>query len=230
VRLKCDIIIADTIMFELFGFDLVSFIKAAGYIGLFGIVFAESGLFVGFFLPGDSLLFTAGFLASQEYLQIVPLIILTFVAAVLGDNFGYAFGRKVGPAIFSKKDSVLFHKDHLVKAQNYYQKYGGKTIVLARFIPIVRTFAPIVAGAGQMKYSHFFFFNLIGGILWGLGMPLLGYFLGNTIPNIDQYLIPIILFIILASILPPAWHFLKEKHHRDQVRDTVDKLCKLVKK
>ena len=173
-------------MFELFGFDLVSFIKAAGYLGLFGIVFAESGLFVGFFLPGDSLLFTAGFLASQEYLHIVPLMILTFVAAVLGDNFGYAFGRKVGPAIFSKKESVLYHKDHLVKPQNYYQKYGVKTIVLALFIPIVRTFAPIVAGAGQMMSSHFFFFKLIGAIVWGLVMPLRGYFLGSAVPDIEQ--------------------------------------------
>ena len=189
-------------MFELFGFDLVSFIKAAGYIGLFGIVFAESGLFVGFFLPGDSLLFTAGFLASQEYLQIVPLIILTFVAAVLGDNFGYAFGRKVGPAIFSKKDSVLFHKDHLVKAQNYYQKYGGKTIVLARFIPIVRTFAPTVAGVGRMAYKKFLSYNVVGGIAWVLTMTLAGYFLGRSIPNIEKQIHWVILIVIFLSFIP----------------------------
>ena len=217
-------------MNELLGFDLVTFIKAAGYIGLFFVIFAESGLFVGFFLPGDSLLFTAGVLSSQGYLNIIPLVILTFVAAVLGDNFGYAFGKKVGPAIFNKKDSLFFSKDHAIQAQEFYNKYGGKTIVLARFIPIVRTFAPIVAGVGKMKYSQFLFFNLMGGLVWGLGMPLLGYFLGNTIPNIDHYLLPIILVIIFVSVAPPAWHFLKEKHHRDQVKNTVNKLFKLVAK
>ena len=215
-------------MSELFGLDLTSLIKGVGYVGLFFIIFAESGLFIGFFLPGDSLLFTAGFLASQGYLHIVPLALLTFAAAVLGDNFGYAFGKKVGPAIFNKEDSLLFHKDHLVTAQAYYKKYGGKTIVLARFIPVVRTFAPIVAGAGEMKYSQFFLFNLIGALIWGLGMPLLGYFLGSTVPNIDQYLVPIIILIIFGSLIPPVTHFLKEKHHRDQVRSTVNKLAKLV--
>jgi len=215
-------------MESLLGIDLVSLVKAAGYLGLFLIIFAESGLFVGFFLPGDSLLFTAGFLASQGYLHIIPLIMLTFAGAILGDNFGYAFGKKVGVKIFNKEDSILFHKDHLKKAQNYYEKYGAKTIVLARFIPVVRTFAPIVAGVGNMRYKDFFLYNLIGGLLWGLGMPLLGYFLGSTIPNIDDYLIPIILFIIIGSLTPPIWHFLKEKHHRQQVRSLVGKLSKLV--
>ncbi|MDP3792526.1 MAG: DedA family protein [bacterium] len=215
-------------MEQLLGIDLIALIKAVGYIGLFLIIFAESGLFVGFFLPGDSLLFTAGFLASQDYLHIAPLIILTFSAAVLGDNFGYAFGRKVGPAIFKREDSLLFHKDHLVKASEYYKKYGGKTIILARFMPIVRTFAPIVAGVGKMKYSDFFFYNFIGGVIWGIGMPLTGYFLGSTVPNIDHYLIPIILFIIFASMTPPAWHFLKEKHHRQQIRKVVRQLASLV--
>lgn len=212
----------------LLGVDLVSLIKAAGYAGLFFIVFAESGLFIGFFLPGDSLLFTAGFLASQEYLHIIPLVIITFTAAVLGDNFGYAFGKKVGVKIFKREDSLLFHKDHLRKAQVYYERYGGKTIILARFIPIVRTFAPILAGIGEMRYSQFFLYNFVGGAVWGLGMPLLGYFLGNAIPNIDRYLIPIILFIIFVSIIPPFWHFLKEKHHRQQVKSLVSKLTKMV--
>lgn len=215
-------------MEQLLGIDLIGLVKAAGYVGLFFIIFAESGLFLGFFLPGDSLLFTAGFLASQDYLHIVPLIILTFTGAILGDSFGYAFGRKVGVKIFNREDSLLFHKDHLRKAQVFYEKYGGKTIILARFMPIVRTFAPILAGVGNMKYSEFLSYNLIGGILWGLGMPLLGYFLGSTVPNIDHYLIPIILFIIIASLVPPVWHFLKEKHHRQQVRGLINKLAKLV--
>lgn len=214
---------------ELLGIDLVTLVKTAGYLGLFFIIFAESGLLIGFFLPGDSLLFTAGFLSSQGYLHIAPLAILMFFAAVLGDNFGYAFGKKVGVKIFTREDSLLFHKDHLKKAQAYYEKYGGKTIILARFLPVVRTFAPILAGVGEMRYSHFFFYNIIGGLIWGLGMPLLGYFLGSTVPNIDRYLIPIILFIIFGSIIPPVWHFLKEKHHRDQVKDLVEKLAGLVR-
>ena len=212
----------------LFGLDLVTLIKAAGYIGFFFIFFFGSGLVFGFFFSGGCLLFTAGFLASQDYLRITPLVILTLSGAILGDSFGYAFGRKVGKKIFKKEDSLLFHKSYLQKAKNYYEKYGGKTIILARFIPIVRTFAPILAGVGEMKYSQFLSYNIIGGILWGLGMPLLGYFLGNTVPNIDQYLIPIILFIIIVSMIPPFWHLLKEKHHRDEVKSVVNKLAKLV--
>lgn len=180
------------------GIDLITLVKTAGYAGMFLIIFAESGLLIGFFLPGDSLLFTAGFLASQGYLHIVPLALLTFAASILGDNVGYAFGKKVGPSIFKKEDSLFFHKDHLVTAQNYYNKYGWKTIVLARFMPVVRTFAPILAGVGKMEYREFLLYNFIGGALWGLGLPFLGYFLGSTIPNIDQYLIPIIIFIIFC--------------------------------
>ena len=195
-------------------FDLVSLIKTAGYLGLFGIIFAESGLFIGFFLPGDSLLFTAGFLASQGYLNIWVLVLLTFVAAVLGDNFGYAFGKKIGPAIFKRDDSVFFHKDHLEKAKIFYQHNGPKTIVLARFLPVIRTFAPIVAGAGQMEYRVFVFFNILGGFLWAVGLSLLGYFLGNVIPGIDQYLIPIILAIIILSSLPTVVHLLKAHRKR----------------
>ena len=216
-------------MEQLLGIDLVSLIKAVGYIGLFSIIFAESGLFIGFFLPGDSLLFTAGFLASQGYLHIIPLAFLTFAAAVLGDNFGYAFGKKVGPQIFKREESLLFSKDHLERSKVFYEKYGGKTLILARFMPVIRTFAPILAGVGNMKYSQFFFYNFIGGVIWGLGMPLLGYFLGSTIPNIDRYLVPIILVIIFGSILPPIAHFLKEKHHRDQVKDVVNNLARLVR-
>ena len=201
----------------LFGIDLISLIKAVGYVGLFFIIFAESGLFIGFFFPGDSLLFASGFLASQGYLNILPLVVLTLSAAILGDSFGYVFGRKVGVKIFNREDSLLFHKDHLCKAQEFYNRYGGKTIILARFLPIVRTFAPILAGVGKMEYSKFLYYNIVGGVIWGLGMPLLGYFLGSRVPNIDHYLVPIILFIIFASMIPPAWHFLKEKHHREQV-------------
>ena len=200
--------------------DPTFLIKTAGYIGLFVIVFAESGLFIGFFLPGDSLLFTAGFLASQGLLNVLILIPITFVAAVLGDNVGYAFGRRVGPKIFTKEDSIFFHKDHLRRAEEFYQAHGPKTIVIARFTPIVRTFAPIVAGMGKMHYRTFLLYNIIGGVLWGIGLPLAGYFLRKTIPGVDKYLLPIIIAIIFVSFLPGAYHILKEifreRSHRNK--------------
>src|SRR3990167_4377739 len=154
--------------------DLIELIKAAGYLGVFGIVFLESGLMVVFFFPGDSLLFTAGFLASQGYLDIKILIAGCFVAAVAGDSIGYYIGAKLGPMVFKKEDSIFFHKKHLEKAQAFYDKHGGKTIILARFMPIIRAFAPVVAGAGKMDYKRFVFFNLIGGILWAVGITLAG--------------------------------------------------------
>lgn len=195
---------------EYFGIDLIAAIKAAGYIGLFAVTFAESGLFIGFFLPGDSLLFTAGFLASQGFLNIGILMIVTLFGAVLGDSVGYAFGKRVGPKIFVKENSLFFHKDHLERARIFYEIHGPKTIVLARFMPIVRTFAPIVAGVGSMNYRTFISYNVIGGALWAIGMPYLGYFLGNTIPNIDRYLLPIIIGIIFLSILPGIIHILRQ--------------------
>ncbi|MBI4119295.1 MAG: VTT domain-containing protein [Parcubacteria group bacterium] len=197
------------------GFDLVQLIKTVGYFGLFGIIFAESGLFIGFFLPGDSLLFTAGFLASQGFLNIWILMLLTFVGAVLGDNFGYAFGRKVGPAIFNREDSALFHKRHLEQAKTYYERYGKTTIILARFMPVIRTFAPILAGVGKMNYSAFFMYNVIGGALWAAGLPWIGYYLGGIIPHIDRYIVPIVIIIILASIAPPLFHVWR---HRKELR------------
>lgn len=176
--------------------------------GITALVFAESGLFFGFFLPGDSLLFTAGLLASQGYLSFVPLLLCASVAAILGDNVGYWFGKKVGPKIFSREDSFLFKKHHLTAAQNFYQKHGSKTIVLARFVPFVRTFAPIVAGAVQMHYPTFMAFNLIGGLAWAVGLSSLGFFLGN-IPVIHSHYEFVILIIIFASLIPIVLHFLK---------------------
>ncbi len=208
-------------------FDLIALIKTAGYMGIFGIIFAESGLFIGFFLPGDSLLFTAGFLASQGFLDLTLLMALTFAAAVLGDSFGYAFGRKVGWRIFKKEDSLLFHKDHLERAQKFYQKHGGKAIILARFMPVVRTFAPILAGVGKMRYPTFLFYNIIGGALWAIGLTLLGFYLGSVVPNIDKYLLPIIALIILLSILPSVIHILKNKKERHQIAQLVRSKLKL---
>ena len=195
------------------GVDLIELIKAAGYFGLFAIIFAESGLFVGFFLPGDSLLFTAGFLASQGFLNIWALAPLMFLAAILGDNFGYAFGKKVVPTIFNLEDSLIFHKGHVERARVFYEKHGAKTLVLARFLPVIRTFAPILAGVGKMHYRTFFFYNVIGAILWALGLTWLGYFLGATIPGVDKYLIPIILAIIVLSGLPTLIHIIKNREY-----------------
>lgn len=194
----------------LFGIDLVKILETVGYLGIFAIVFAESGLFVGVFLPGDSLLFTAGFLASTGIFNLPVLSAVCFIAAVLGDNVGYSFGRRVGPMIFKREDSFWFHKDHLQKAEKFYEKHGGKTIILARFLPIIRTFAPIVAGAGKMNYKSFVFYNLLGGFLWAVGLTMTGYFLGKVIPDVDKYLLPIVLGIILVSLFPTLWHVGKD--------------------
>ncbi len=204
--------------------NLPVLVRAIGYVGLFVVVFAESGLLVGFFLPGDSLLFTAGFLASQGYLHLIPLLLILFAAAVLGDSVGYFFGKKIGPKIFTKKDSWFFHQNNVEKAKRFYEAHGKKTIILARFLPVVRTFAPILAGVGMMKYSIFILFNVIGALLWTCGLTLLGYFLGNVIPDIDQYLLPIIVGIILLSILPTLIHVGKEKSVRDRIRSFFKKL------
>jgi membrane-associated protein len=165
-------------------------------------VFAESGLLIGFFLPGDSLLFTAGLLASQGKLNLPVILVGCFVAAVAGDQVGYAFGRRVGPALFRRPESRLFKHENVEKAQSYFERYGVKTIVLARFVPVVRTFAPIVAGVGKMEYRTFVRFNVIGGLLWGVGVTMLGYILGDTVPDIDKYLLPVIAGIVLLSVLP----------------------------
>ncbi|WP_353930315.1 VTT domain-containing protein [Okeanomitos corallinicola TIOX110] len=193
-------------------FDLLQLIKSLGYFGIWGIIFAESGLLFGFFLPGDSLLFTAGFVASQHLLNIWILIVGAFICAVLGDTVGYITGNKLGKKLFQKEDSLFFHKKHIIKTQNFYQKHGIKTIVFARFVPIVRTFAPIVAGIGSMNYRQFFSYNLIGGFFWTFGITFLGFFLGRYLPaeQLDKYLLPIIGLIIVISLLPSILHLIKE--------------------
>lgn len=185
--------------------------SVGGHLAIWAIVFAESGLLVGFFLPGDSLLFAAGFLASIGKLNIFALIIGCFFCAVLGDNVGYATGKRFGHKLFSREDSIFFHKKHIIKAQNFYDKHGKKTIVLARFLPVIRTFAPIVAGIGRMDYETFFKFNLIGGLIWTSGLSLLGYGLGNIIPDVDKYLLPITIAIVVISVVPSLLHLLPER-------------------
>jgi membrane-associated protein len=200
--------------------DPENLIETVGLIGIFAIVFAESGLLIGFFLPGDSLLFTAGFLASAPssvdealHLPLGWLLIGCVVAAIAGDQVGYVFGRRVGPALFNRPDSRLFKQENVEKAHEFFEKYGAKTIVLARFVPIVRTFAPIVAGVSQMQYRTFVMFNVVGGLLWALGVTILGYFLGQ-VDFVEQNLEVAILAVVAISLLPIAreiWMARREK-------------------
>ncbi len=205
-------------------FDLENLILTFGYLGILAITFAESGLFFGFFLPGDSLLFTAGFLASQNLLEIKLLLPVAFLGAVVGDSIGFSFGARVGRKLFNKEDSFFFRKEHLIKAEEFYEKHGGKAIVLARFMPFVRTFAPIVAGIGKMRYSRFAIFNLLGGLLWAVGVSLAGYWLGHAIPNVDRYLLPIIGLIILISVAPTFIHLLKHKDNRRLIKEKLHRI------
>ncbi len=186
-----------------------------GLIGIYCFIFAESGLFFGFFLPGDSLLFTAGVLASAGYFNFGFLFIGCFVCAVLGDSVGYYFGTKVGPKIFTRQDSFFWNQKNIEKTNNFYKKYGNKTITLARFVPIIRTFAPIMAGVGKMKYKVFLLWNILGGFLWVGVVTTLGYFLGNHIKNIDKIILPIILLIIFISIVPILFQFIRERKKID---------------
>ena len=202
------------------GIDLMDFIVWASIFGVAAIVFAESGLLIGFFLPGDSLLFTTGFLIHAGLLPVnIHLAVLViFIAAVLGDSVGYTFGRKLGPRLFNKPNARLFKQEYIKRAQTFYEKHGGKAIIIARFVPIVRTFAPLVAGASKMDYRRFLTFNIVGGFLWAAGVTYIGYGLGSVFHNlgieIDHVLLPIIALIILVSVLPPAIHIFKDKKTR----------------
>jgi membrane-associated protein len=185
-----------------------------GYVIVSGIIFAETGLLIGFFLPGDTLLFPAGLLASQGYFNIVLLCALAFVSAVAGNCAGYFFGKHVGKKIFHKEDSLIFHKDHIVRAKNFYDKHGGKTIILARFLPILRTFAPIVAGVSEMNFAIFTLYSAIGALFWAVGVTVAGFYLGQYIPNIDKFIIPIILTVIVLSISSPVYELIRTKERR----------------
>ncbi|MEP6781245.1 MAG: VTT domain-containing protein [Gemmatimonadaceae bacterium] len=189
--------------------DLPALVQWAGYVGLTIIIFAETGLLIGFFLPGDSLMVTAGLLCSQAGfgLNVWYLGGLLMIAGIIGDTVGYNIGKAAGPRIFSREDSLLFHRKHLLRAQAFYDTHGGKTIVIARFMPIVRTFAPVVAGVGRMKYSTFLTYNVIGGTAWVWSMLMIGYLLGRVVPGIAQHIDKIIVLVIFLSILPGiiAW-------------------------
>lgn len=205
-------------------FNLTELIQTVGYLGVAAIIFAENGLLIGFFLPGDSLLFTAGFLASQDFFSISTMTLLVVVSSIVGVGVGYWFGGYVGKKLFQREDSRFFKKENLLKAQAFFEKHGGKSIILARFIPIVRTFAPVIAGIGRMNYAKFTFYNIVGGILWAAGLTLGGYWLGSKVPNVDTYLLPIIGLIIFLSILPGIIHMLKTPERRKSLWDMAARM------
>lgn len=199
-------------------------VAKGGYLVLFLIIFAETGLLIGFFLPGDSLLVTTGLLIAigAVDMNIFLLNILLISAAIIGDAVGYYIGKRMGQKLYEKPDGKIFKREHIIKTHEFYEKHGGKTIIIARFVPIVRTFAPVVAGAAQMTYRKFATYNIVGGILWISVCTFLGYILGNTIPNVTSYLHYILGAVILISILPPAIEILKERKRRKNLRATAE--------
>lgn len=219
------------------GFDLIEIITGLGIVAILLVVFAESGLLIGFFLPGDSLLFTAGVLVQTKVLDInINLFVLLLViVAVMGYNTGYLFGRQLGPRLFRKPDSKIFKKENLVKTQEFFEKHGSQTIILTRFMPIVRTFAPIVAGASRVNYRMFLIYNIIGAIIWAGGLTYAGYFLGIVITrmgiDIDTILLPIVALILILSMLPAIYHFIKNRQTREAIINTAkQQLARLFRK
>jgi membrane-associated protein len=196
--------------------DVRGLIQLGGLLLICTIVFVETGLFVGFFLPGDSLLVTAGVFAAAGDLNVVALLVAASLCAVAGDQLGYWIGRRAGRALYSRPDSRFFKRKHLERAHAFYEKYGAKTIVLARFVPIVRTFAPAVAGAAEMHYRRFVTYNILGGLLWVCSTVLLGFFLGRAVPNIERHIHIVIAIVIFLSILPGLIELYRSRQHHPQ--------------
>jgi membrane-associated protein len=194
--------------------SLDALIRWGGYVLLFAIVFTETGLLVGFFLPGDSLLITAGLVAAGGVLDIWLINALLIVAAVTGDSTGYAIGARIGPRLFTRERSLLFNPRHVERTRQFYARHGAKTIVIARFVPIVRTFAPVVAGVGQMAYRRFVFYNIAGGVGWVTGMTWVGYLLGRSVPNIGDHVHVIVIVVIALSVIPIVVEMLRERRRR----------------
>ena len=195
-------------------YNVERLIEIGGLLGMFIVVYAETGLLIGFFLPGDSLLVTAGVFAARGDLDIVWLNLSLMVAAIVGDATGYWIGYRAGMAIYNRPDSFFFRRKHLIAAHEFYEKHGGKTIIIARFMPIIRTFAPVVAGAGTMSYRRFASYNVVGGIGWVASMTLTGYFLGRSVPDIDRHIHIVIAIVIFLSLLPGIITYLRERYAR----------------
>ena len=192
-------------------YNVPELIRMGGLVGLVAVVFAETGLMIGFFLPGDSLLVTAGLFAAKGDLNIVWLNLCLMAAAIVGDATGYWIGRRAGQALYSRPDSFLFRRQHLIKTHEFYERHGGKTIVIARFVPIIRTFAPVVAGAAEMGYRRFAIYNIAGGIGWVASTTLTGYFLGRAVPDIDKQIHLVVAIVIFLSLLPGIISIVREK-------------------
>ena len=207
-------------------FDMETAVRSGGILLVAAIVFAESGLLVGFFLPGDTLLVGAGILAADGTFSVGWLIAAVVVAAVLGDNVGYSIGHRAGKRILQQEDGILFRKEHIERAEEFYQKHGGKTIILARFTPIVRTFAPLVAGMGKMHRTYFMAYNIVGGILWGAGVTLLGYWFGHKIPHLDKYIHLVLIGVVVLSIGLSLLHILRDPLSRKLLKQKLAELLK----
>jgi membrane-associated protein len=199
-------------------FDVTHLIETGGLLVIAAIIFAESGVMVGVFLPGDTLLLSAGILAATGQLNIVTTIIVISLAAILGDNVGYEIGKRLGPRLFRKKDGVIFRKEYIDRAEVFYEKYGSKTMLAAHYIPIVRSFAPVTAGASNMNRKLFFLYDAIGDISWAVVITLFGYYVGSRIPGIDKYIEPLLLAIILVFLLPTIYHIVKDPKIRGAVK------------
>lgn len=196
---------------EFLGFDVKELLTTIGIAGAWLVLFAESGLFFGFFLPGDSLVFTAGLLASQGYFDPWLFAAGAIAAAIAGNETGYYFGRAFGPKIFSKEESLFFKKDYMRRAQEFYATHGILTLIVARFMPVVRTFVPILAGVGNMEHKKFLLYNIVGAVLWIGGLTAIGYLAGELIPDIDRYILPIIAGIIVLSFLPGIFKLAQQR-------------------
>jgi len=195
-------------------YSLDDLVRWGGYLVLVAIVFTETGLLIGFFLPGDSLLITAGLVAATGALDIWWLNVLLIAAAIVGDSVGYAIGYRAGPRIFTREQSLLFRPSHIERTRQFYERHGAKTIVIARFVPIVRTFAPVVAGVGQMEYRRFLLYNVAGGVGWVTSMTWAGYLLGQTIPNIGDHIHVVVVIVIVLSLIPIAVELYRERRRR----------------
>lgn len=198
--------------------DVTHLIENGGLLLIGAIIFAESGLLVGFFLPGDTLLFTAGFFAAQGKIPLLWLLLVVILTAIAGYEAGYRIGKKFGKRLFNKKDGLLFRQEYLEKSEIFYEKHGGKTVMLSRFVPVVRTFAPIVAGIGNMEKTRFTIFNIGGAVVWGGSIVLLGNWLGSKVPNIDKYLLPVVGLAMLFTFSPMILHIVRDKLTHKRVK------------
>jgi membrane-associated protein len=207
-------------------FDVSHIIQAGGLLLIAAIIFGESGMMIGFFFPGDTLLFSAGILAATGKLSIAATLCVIAAAAILGDNVGYHIGRSLGPRLFRKKDSVIFRQEYIKRAEKFYEKYGSKTMLVAHFIPVVRAFAPVTAGAGKMPYKLFVLFDAIGDIAWTLLITLLGYYLGSRVPGIQKLIEPVLIFIVLIFLAPTLYHVFKDPKIRSALRHRLTRSSK----